>query len=132
MSLEGTETVLVVEDEQAVRTATSQFLAQHGYKVLSASNGAEALEVAAKQAGTIHILVTDVVMPQMSGSELAQRLLEQRPGMKVLYVSGYAEATVLQHGVEELGTMFLQKPFTLKALAAKMREVLQAGEAAGH
>ena len=100
--------------------------------MLSASNGAQALEVAAKEPGTIHILVSDVVMPRMSGSDLAHLLLEQRPKMKVLYVSGYAESTVLQHGVEELGTMFLQKPFTLKALAAKIREVLQRGEVAGH
>jgi len=124
--LRGSETVLLVEDEDAVRESEREYLEQHGYTVLAAANGPAALELAASCGRDIQLLVTDVVMPKMSGSELAQQLLAQRPELKVLFVSGYAENTVVQHGLAELGSRFLQKPFTLKALAAKIREVLDA------
>jgi CheY-like chemotaxis protein len=124
--LRGSETVLLVEDEDAVRESEREYLEQHGYTVLTAANGPAALELAASCGREIQLLVSDVVMPKMSGSELAQQLLAQRPELKVLFVSGYAESTVVQHGLAELGSRFLQKPFTLKALAAKIREVLDA------
>ncbi|HKU19704.1 MAG TPA: response regulator, partial [Terriglobales bacterium] len=120
------ETVLLVEDEDAVRESEREYLEQRGYTVLAAANGPAALELAASCGREIHILVSDVVMPKMSGSELGQQLLARHPGLKVLYVSGYAENTIMQHGLAELGNRFLHKPFTLKALAAKIREVLDA------
>jgi two-component system cell cycle sensor histidine kinase/response regulator CckA len=123
--LRGRETLLLVEDEDAVRESERECLEQQGYTVLAAADGLAALELAAGCGREIQLLVTDVVMPKMSGSELGQRLLAQRPGLKVLYVSGYTETTVLQHGLADLGSCFLQKPFTLKALAAKIREVLE-------
>jgi two-component system, cell cycle sensor histidine kinase and response regulator CckA len=122
--LDGSETVLLVEDEDAVRESEREYLEQHGYTVLAAANGPAALELAASCGREIQLLVSDVVMPKMSGSELGEQLVARRPGLKVLYVSGYAENTVLQHGLADLGSRFLQKPFTLKALAAKIREVL--------
>ncbi|HEY6936939.1 MAG TPA: ATP-binding protein, partial [Terriglobales bacterium] len=128
--LRGSETVLLVEDEDAVRESEREYLEQHGYTVLAAPNGPAALELAASCGREIHLLVSDVVMPGMSGSELGQELQAQRPGLKVLYVSGYAENTVMQHGLAELGSRFLHKPFTLKALTAKIREVLQAEDEA--
>jgi PAS domain S-box-containing protein len=121
---QGSETVLLVEDEDAVRESEREYLEQHGYTVLAAPNGPAALELAASCGRDIQLLVTDVVMPKMSGSELGQQLLAKRPGLKVLYVSGYAESTVMQHGLSELGSRFLHKPFTLKALTAKIRELL--------
>ena len=122
----GHETVLLVEDEDAVRESEREYLEQRGYSVLAAANGPAALELAAGCGREIQILVSDVVMPKMSGSELGEKLLALRPGLQVLYVSGYAENTVMQHGLAELGSRFLHKPFTLKALAAKIREVLDA------
>jgi CheY-like chemotaxis protein len=128
--LRGHEVLLLVEDEEALRESEREYLQQCGYSVLAAADGEEALEVAANHAGNIQLLVTDVVMPKMSGSELGERLEAQRPSLKVLYVSGYAEATILQHGLADLGSRFLHKPFTLKALAAKIREVLDAASRA--
>ncbi len=124
--LRGNETVLLVEDEDAVRESEREYLEQHGYTVLAAPNGLAALELAAGCGRAIHLLVSDVVMPGMSGGELGEKLVAQRPGLKVLYVSGYAETTVMQHGLAELDSRFLHKPFTLKALTAKIREVLDA------
>ena len=126
--LHGHETLLLVEDEDAVREAEREYLQQHGYTVLAAPNGPAALELVAKCGCDIQLLVTDVVMPKMSGSQLAEQLVSQRPGLKVLFVSGYAESTVVQHGLAELGSRFLHKPFTLKALAGKVREVLGENE----
>lgn len=117
--------VLLVEDEAAVRRAAFEFLSSIGYKVLGAADGLQALDVARSQSGPIHILVTDVVMPNMSGAQLAEQLLKERPGVKVLFVSGYAEKTVLQHGDIDLSARFLQKPFTLKALGQKIRTTLE-------
>jgi two-component system, cell cycle sensor histidine kinase and response regulator CckA len=124
----GSETVLLVEDEASVRQASRQFLARSGYIVLEASDGEDALLVSRKHRGPIHLMVTDVVMPRMGGPRLAERLAEERLDMKVLFVSGYAENTVLQHGKIDVATRFLQKPFSLKALARKVREVLEATE----
>jgi CheY-like chemotaxis protein len=123
-ALGGRETVLLVEDEESVRALTRRVLQAKGYEVLEASNGAEALALVARHAGPLHLLVTDVVMPRMSGRELATRLGDVRPGVKVLYVSGYTDDAVVRHGVLEAGAMFLQKPFSPDALARKVRDVL--------
>ncbi len=123
----GTETVLLVEDEEAVRSMVSKVLQNKGYRVLEASHGNEALEVCDRFEGPIHLMVTDVIMPQMSGRELAERLALMRPEMRVLYMSGYPDNTIVQHGVLEPGTAFLQKPFTINALELKVREILDSG-----
>lgn len=122
----GMETILFVEDEQSVRQLVGEYLGGTGYQVIEACDAEQALELAAAQCGTIHILITDVVMPHMSGPELAAQLGASRPGIKVLYVSGYTDDTVFRHGVLEGGVAFLQKPFSLKALGQKIREVLGA------
>lgn len=122
----GCETVLLVEDEASVREASRQFLIQSGYKVLEAIDGEDALREAREHDGPIHLMITDVVMPRMSGPTLAGQLADDRPEMKVLFVSGYAERTVLQHGKIDVTKSFLQKPFSLKTLARKVREVLEA------
>jgi len=120
----GTETVLVVEDAAAVRAVTRQVLARQGYVVLEAPHGGAALDIAAQHHGPIHLLVTDVVMPGLSGRQLADRLARLRPDTKVLYVSGYTDDAVVRHGVLEAGIAYLQKPFTIDSLARKVREVL--------
>jgi PAS domain S-box-containing protein len=121
----GTETILFVEDEQSVRELVSEYLSARGYRVLDASDGQQALEIAAAHARKIQLLITDVVMPRLSGRELAARLTTARPDLKVLYISGYTDDSVFRHGVLQGGMDFLQKPFNLKALAAKVREVLE-------
>jgi PAS domain S-box-containing protein len=120
----GTETVLLVEDEQNVRELVGDYLRRAGYNVLEAEDGDHAMKVAATHRDTIHILVTDVVMPHMSGSELASKLAALRPAMKVLFISGYTDDTVFRHGVLEGGVAYLQKPFNLNSVAQKIREVL--------
>ncbi len=120
----GTETILLVEDEEAVRTMVSKVLKNKGYTVLEAAHSKEAFEICEQNEGPIHLMVTDVILPQMSGRELAERLAPLLPEMKVLYMSGYPDNTIVQHGVLESGTAFLQKPFTLNALELKVREVL--------
>ncbi|MGA2198299.1 MAG: PAS domain S-box protein [Bryobacteraceae bacterium] len=120
----GGETILVVEDETAVRELTVRILQQLGYVILTASSGAQALDIGHTHEGTIHLLLTDVVMPGMSGRHLADRLLERRPGTKVLFLSGYTENTVVHHGVLDAGVNFLPKPFSRETLAKKLREVL--------
>jgi response regulator RpfG family c-di-GMP phosphodiesterase len=109
----------------------SKVLQNKGYRVLEASHGNAALEVCDKFEGPIHLMVTDVIMPQMSGRELAERLALMRPEMQVLYMSGYPDNTIVQHGVLEPGTAFLQKPFTINALELKVREILNSGPAGG-
>ena len=121
----GTETILFVEDEQSVRELVCEYLSARGYQVLDAADGQQALEIAAAHAGKIQLLITDVVMPRLSGRELAARLTAARPNLKVLYISGYTDDSVFRHGVLQGGMDFLQKPFNLKALAAKLREVLE-------
>ena len=122
----GTETILLVEDEEAVRTMISRVLQGSGYRILEACQGKEAIEVCQKHPGVIHLMVTDVIMPQMSGRELAERLAAVRPEMKVLFMSGYPDKAIVHHGVLDPGTAFLQKPFTLTALETKVREILEA------
>jgi CheY-like chemotaxis protein len=119
----GTETVLLVEDEEALRRAAAELLSLRGYNVLEAKDGLDALSVARQYGSIIHLAVTDVVMPHMSGGELAKELETIRPETRVLFVSGYAGQTVLDHDVNAEHN-FLQKPFTLKQLASKVRSVL--------
>jgi CheY-like chemotaxis protein/two-component sensor histidine kinase len=122
----GTETILLVEDEEAVRELARDILQANGYTVLDTQHGGEALLTCERHAGPIQLMVTDAVMPQMSGRELAERLAPLRPEMKVLYMSGYTDDAVVRHGVLDSGTAFLQKPFTPDMLARKVREVLDA------
>jgi two-component system cell cycle sensor histidine kinase/response regulator CckA len=125
----GSETILLVEDEDAVRNLTRRCLQASGYEVLEAANAEEALDVASRHSGRLHLLVTDVIMPGASGPDLSRQLRARRPDLRVLFVSGYTDAAVASHGVLENGAAFLQKPFTPDALARKVREVLDAGTA---
>jgi CheY-like chemotaxis protein len=118
------EIILLVEDALRVRAVVREILEMNGYNVLEARHGAEAIEISERHRGPIHLMVTDVVMPQMSGRELAQRLQPVRPDMKVLYMSGYTDDAIVRHGVLGAGMAFLSKPFTPDALALKVREVL--------
>ncbi len=120
----GSETVLLVEDEESVRQLVRETLEARGYKVLEADNGDTALQIAGRQTEPLHMLITDVVMPGMGGRELASNLRTSRPKTKILYLSGYTEDAVVHEGVLESGASFLQKPFTLQTLARKVREVL--------
>ena len=124
--LDGSETVLVAEDEDAVRQIIERALQARGYRVMIARNGSEALALAGRHAGQIDLLVTDVVMPDMNGRVLSQRLMEVRPAIKTLYLSGYTDDAILHHGVLQEGVAFLQKPFSLGALARKVRDVIEA------
>jgi CheY-like chemotaxis protein len=121
---QGTEAILLVEDEDAVRALVRSVLREKGYRVLEASRGEEALELSELYSGQIDLLVTDVVMPRMSGRELARRMVNVRPYIKVLYISGYADDVVWYQGGVDSGGAFLQKPFSPEALARKVREVL--------
>jgi CheY-like chemotaxis protein len=129
VSLAGTETILLVEDEDAVRALVRDALIVHGYRVLEARHGAEALWQL-KDDAVVDLLITDVVMPQMGGGELAQRMREARPELRVLFMSGYPDDAVVRQGVIQDGAPFIQKPFTLEGLARKVREVLDAPPAA--
>jgi CheY-like chemotaxis protein len=120
----GGATVLVVEDQEAVRRLTKLTLASLGYHVLEAESGARACELAATFSGEIHLLLTDIVMPGINGRELALEILQLRPNLKVLLMSGYAEDVILPPGLPESEIAFLPKPFTQDVLAAKVREVL--------
>jgi two-component system, cell cycle sensor histidine kinase and response regulator CckA len=122
----GSETVLLVEDAPAVRELAARALAEAGYLVLQARNGREALEASAVEAGPVHLLLTDVVMPDMSGQKLAEALRRTRPATRVLYMSGYTENTIVHHGVLDPGVNFLAKPFTPTSLQEKVRHVLDA------
>jgi DNA-binding response OmpR family regulator len=120
----GTETLLLVEDEPQIRQMALEFLSEGGYNLLVASNGIEALKILEEESGPVHLILTDVVMPQMSGRELAERAVVTRPETKVLYMSGYTNDAIVRHGVLDSGTWFIQKPFSPDALARKVREVL--------
>lgn len=122
----GSETILLVEDEEVVRELGRRILDMHGYRVLAARNGREALAICEAHGDSIAALVTDVIMPEMSGRALAERLAERWPGVRVLYLSGYTSGAIAQHGVLEPGVEFLQKPFSPAALARRVREVLDA------
>ncbi|HTV60231.1 MAG TPA: PAS domain S-box protein [Verrucomicrobiae bacterium] len=122
----GSETILLVEDEKGVRELTREYLQMSGYSVVEAEDGHTALELAALHAGPIHLLITDVVMPGISGRELADRIQRLRPAIKVLFMSGYTDQAVVHHGILETDAVLLQKPFTITALAAKLREILAA------
>lgn len=124
----GRETILLVEDQQAVRLLLTQALSDYGYTLLEASSGQEALRLVAAAKTPIHILLTDVVMPQMTGPALAERLRQQWPALRVLFMSGYAEGSVLPTFLAEPGTGFIQKPFLPTELARKLRELLDPAE----
>ncbi len=122
----GTETILLVEDEEMLRSLTREVLEMCGYRVLAASTGAEALRICERHLEPIHLLLTDVVMPEMSGRFLAGCVLRIRTEMRVLYMSGYADEAIVHHGVLAEGTNFIQKPFTPDSLSKKVRGVLDA------
>jgi two-component system cell cycle sensor histidine kinase/response regulator CckA len=126
LSLRGSETILVAEDEDGVRSLTREVLEKYGYTVLEAANGEEALKVAEQHEGQLDLLLSDVVMPRMGGPELAQALLAKRPSVKVLYMSGYTDHPMVRRGVVNAGVAFLQKPFTPTVLVSRVREVLEA------
>ena len=123
-ALGGTETVLLVEDEESVRQLVRDTLISKGYQVIEADCGEAGIEEAAKHRGKINLVITDVVMPGMSGHDLVNKLAETRPDTKVLYLSGYTEDAIVSEGSIEKGTAFLQKPFSLQSLSRKVREVL--------
>ncbi len=117
--------MLLVEDEDAVRSFAARALGQRGYHVLEATTGAEALEVFAKHQGEVDLVVSDVVMPEMDGPTCARSFAAQRPDLKVIFISGYAEDSFRRHLAENEDFMFLQKPFDLKELAAAVKAALQ-------
>ncbi|MGH9508545.1 MAG: PAS domain S-box protein, partial [Terriglobales bacterium] len=122
--LQGTETVLLIEDEETLCSLSSDFLRQHGYKVLTAGNGAEAIGILQRHAGKVDLVVTDVVMPEMNGKELANWMGRQRPEIKVLFMSGYTAETLREHGICRLEVPVLSKPFTREALVRRVRSIL--------
>ncbi|HTK95108.1 MAG TPA: GAF domain-containing protein [Terriglobales bacterium] len=121
----GSETILLVEDEDGVRALVRKFLERSGYQVIEASSGDQALGLAHKHGDKIDLLLTDVVLPRMSGSELARRLVDMYPQTRVLYMSGYTDDAIVHHGVLSAGAAFVQKPFTAEALGRKIREILE-------
>ena len=120
----ASETVMVVEDDENVRRLTARILGENGYQVIEADSGAQAVNLARHHDGPIHLLLTDVVMPGMSGKELADTIMEARPEVAVLFMSGYTDDVIAQHGVLKEGMQFLPKPFTAQSLTQKVREVL--------
>ena len=123
-SVRGSETILLVEDDEMIRNLVQKVLQANGYRVLVAANGRDAERVAGQHEGPIHLLMTDVVMPGMNGREVAERLAAARAGVRVLYLSGYTDDAIVHHGVLEPGVAFLQKPFTPAVLGRRVREVL--------
>jgi CheY-like chemotaxis protein len=120
----GTETILLVEDEEVVRKLSHDILKTCGYEVIEAKNGLDAIKISEQAGLQIDLLLTDVVMPQMGGRELAVKLSLKYPKMKVLFTSGYTDDAIVRHGIIDEGTNFIQKPFTLDALIEKVRETL--------
>jgi CheY-like chemotaxis protein len=122
--LHGNETILIVEDEDALRESMSQFLTSLGYTVLAAESGQQALAIANARKEPIHLMITDVVMPRMSGRELSQALVSTQPALKTIFMSGYIDDAIERHGLQMEGVAFLQKPFSLALLARKLRSLL--------
>ena len=127
-SFQGRETVLVVEDQENVRSLAKEVLESFGYRVLDAAHGADAIQLAENYRGPIHLMLTDVVMPGMTGKELADRMKGLRPATQVLYMSGYSENVIASEGVIDPGIAFISKPLTPQSLAAKVRETLGSPE----
>ncbi|MGA8103322.1 MAG: response regulator, partial [Candidatus Acidiferrales bacterium] len=123
-SQQGAETILVVEDEEALRKLARNILAAYGYTVLEAEDGPHALEISKRFRGAIHLMLTDVIMPGMNGPSLAQQITQERPDLKVVYMSGYTGQVFNKDAVLNPGSIFVQKPFTREALAKKIREAL--------
>ena len=123
-ALHGTETILVVEDEEPLRRLARRILESRGYTVLDAGNGHEAIAVMARHGDEIDLVLSDIVMPNMGGRELVERLLPVYPSLRVLFMSGYTEDMMLQHRIAELGIVVLEKPFTPEGLARMVRSVL--------
>jgi CheY-like chemotaxis protein len=126
-ALQGGETVLVVEDEPGVQQLIAKILRDYGYTVLQAANGREAGRLFDQHKGHVDLVITDVVMPHGNGRELAEQLASSQPDLKVLYISGYTENTIIQHGVLEENVAFLAKPFSFDALLTKVRDLLDKG-----
>ena len=122
--LRGSENVLLVEDDKTLRNLAVKVLKQYGYSVIEAQHGEQALSICDQHEGPIHLMITDVVMPGMSGRELAGRLQSLRPEIKVLYMSGYTDNVIVHHGVLAPGVNFIEKPFSPGGLVRKVREVL--------
>jgi PAS domain S-box-containing protein len=122
----GAEMILLIEDEEIVRDLVKEMLTSFGYDVLEARNGREAIDISTEHQGRIDLIVSDVIMPGMSGPDAARQVLTQRPGTRVLFISGYTDSAIVHHGVLEAGTEFLQKPFNTESLAKKVRAVLDA------
>ena len=120
----GTETILLVEDEPALRSLTTRILSSAGYTVLDAERGDEALALLAAHDGPVHLMLTDVVMPGMNGRDLATRVAALRPGIRILFASGYTDDTIFRHGVLDDGSRFISKPYAPGELRRKIREVL--------
>jgi len=120
----GKETILVVDDEESLRTVIVDLLGHLGYCTLSAANAQDAMKVALDYPGRIDLLLTDVVMQPLTGPMLAEKLMRSRPEMKVVFISGYANASLAPDGVLQPGTVLVNKPFSMKVLSAKLREVL--------
>ncbi|HNT35952.1 MAG TPA: response regulator, partial [bacterium] len=120
----GNETVLLVEDESAILRLAQTMLERWGYRVLTASKPSEAIQIAQSYPESIHLLITDVIMPEMNGRDLTRHIASLRPGMKVLFTSGYTANVIAHHGVLDAGVHFMQKPFSMEDLAHKVREAL--------
>jgi CheY-like chemotaxis protein len=123
--LKGNETILLVEDDDSVREVTTSALREYGYKVIPASNGEEAIRVYEEHKGKFDMLLTDVVMPLMSGRELAEKLSEKDSKLKILYFSGYTDDSIVRHGILSEGMQFIQKPYSHTELAKKIRSIIE-------
>ncbi|MGC8493575.1 MAG: response regulator, partial [Syntrophobacteraceae bacterium] len=123
--LKGTETVLLVEDEETMLELGRKILERQGYRVLAAGRRSEALRMAQIHPGPIHLLISDVIMPEMDGKRLKSKLEEIKPGFKTIFMSGYTANVIAHHGVLDDGIDFLQKPFSVQSLAEKARDVLE-------
>ena len=124
-AMKGSETILLVEDDEMVRTLVRETLEREGYKVIDSADPVEAQRIAENYRGRIELLIADVVMPKLSGRELARSLTERRPDLKVLYMSGYTDSAIVNSGILQKEVAFLQKPFTPGVLSAKVREVIE-------